>query len=164
MIYTSHFKSKLTIRFINAIFLFCLVLTISNSLQAQSWTDTVWVEDATPAGATRGGNGETWTWISANPTPFSGTAAHQSNIVAGLHNHYFNNATETLTVTTGDVLFAYVYLDPSNMPREVTLQWSDGAWGQNAYWGENLISTTPKVYMGPLPAAGQWVRLEVAAS
>src|SRR5690606_29498484 len=38
-----------------------------------------------------------------------------------------------------------------------------------AYWGANLISggtdgTTSRTNLGPLPATGQWVRLEVPAS
>ena len=46
---------------------------------------------------------------------------------------------------------------------------NDGDWNQRAYWGENLINwgtdgTVSRRYMGALPAAGQWVRLEDPAS
>jgi len=57
-----------------------------------------------------------------------------------------------------------------NPPSEVVLQWNDGSWEHRAYWGANLISawgvdgTNSRRYMGPLPAAGQWVRLEVPAA
>ena len=49
------------------------------------------------------------------------------------------------------------------------LQWNDGTWEHRAYWGANQIGfgvdgTNSRRYMGTLPAAGQWVRLEVAAS
>lgn len=42
-------------------------------------------------------------------------------------------------------------------------------WEHRAYWGANLIGwgadgTNSRRHMGPLPAAGQWVRLEVPAS
>ena len=90
---------------------------------------TVWVEDAVPAGATLGGIGEGWSWVSSNPAPFSGTLAHQSALVSGVHQHYFYNATATLSVAVGDTLFAYVYLDPANPPSEVMLQWYDGELG-----------------------------------
>ena len=132
--------------------------------------DTVWVDDAVPAGATAlAGGGDAWNWISANPAPFSGAKAHQSTLVPGLHEHYFNSATATLSVATGDVLFAYVYLDPANPPSEIMLHWYDGSWEHRAYWGANLITyggnnTAGRHYMGPLPAAGQWVRLNVPAS
>ena len=138
---------------------------------ANGATDTtVWVEDALPVGA--GGvatGGDSWNWISGGPTPFSGTKAHQSSIGAGLHEHFFNWASATLTVAAGDTLFAYVYLDPANLPRELMLCWNANNWEHRAYWGANLINygadnSAGRHYMGPLPAAGQWVRLEVPAS
>ncbi|HXL81271.1 MAG TPA: hypothetical protein VN951_10380, partial [Pyrinomonadaceae bacterium] len=51
----------------------------------------------------------------------------------------------------------------------VMLQWTDGGWGHRAYWGANNISlgsdgTDSQRFIGPLPATGQWVRLEVPAS
>ncbi len=80
--------------------------------------ETVWVEDALPAGAIPAGDSEGWNWVSANPTSFSGSVASQSNVVAGEHQHYFFNATQTMTVNTGDHLVAYVYIDPANVPSE----------------------------------------------
>ena len=89
---------------------------------------------------------------------FSGTAAHQSNLSSGSHQHYFGYAWATLSVSTGDVLFAYVYLDPANIPLELMLQWNDGSWEHRAYWGANNIlngtdGTTNRFHAGPLPAA-----------
>jgi hypothetical protein len=131
---------------------------------------TVWVEDAVPLGATVGGDGEGWNWVSGNPAPFSGALAHQSALASGVHQHYFYNATTTLAVGVGETLYAYVYLDPVNPPSEVVLQWNDGSWEHRAYWGANLIGywgvdgAASRRYMGPLPVAGQWVRLEVPAA
>jgi len=128
------------------------------------------MDDAVPAGAqsVAGYGGESWTWVSSSPTPYSGGSAHQSIVASGLHNHYFYGATATLSVGTGDKLFAYVYLDPSNPPSEVMLQWSDGSWEHRASWGANQIASGPNEpvsqhYMGALPTAGQWVRLQVPA-
>jgi hypothetical protein len=86
-----------------------------------------------------------------------------------LHEHWFDHATATLDVGTGDTLYAYVYLDPANPPSEVMLAWNNGTWEHRAYWGANSITygingTNSRRYMGPLPAEGQWVRLEVPAS
>jgi RHS repeat-associated protein len=132
-------------------------------------SERVWVEDQTPVGAALAGDGEFWNWTTANPTPFSGTAAHQSNINGGTHQHYFQGATDLLSVNAGDSLFTYVYLDPANPPRQVMLQWNNGNWEHRAYWGQSLISwgnegTESRRHMGPLPALGQWVKLEVPAS
>src|SRR5262249_55981396 len=104
-------------------------------------TTTAWVEDSTPAGATLASDGgDAWTWVSSNPTPFSGNLANQSNIAAGEHQHYFYGASNTLSVATGDKLFAYVYLDPANPPSEIMLQWNvGGSWEHRAYWGANDI-------------------------
>jgi hypothetical protein len=73
-----------------------------------------------------------------------------------------------MSVSTGSTLYAYVYLDPANPPTQVMLQWSDGSWDHRAYWGASQLNyglegTAGRRYMGPLPAAGQWVQLKVPA-
>ncbi|MEO5368132.1 MAG: PKD domain-containing protein, partial [Magnetococcus sp. WYHC-3] len=144
-----------------------VVITVTSS---GGGGEQVWVEDAIPSGGTAASTGaDSWTWVSANPAPYSGSQAHQSAIASGAHQHYFYNATATLGVNSGDRLFAYIYLDPANVPSEVMLQWNDGSWEHRAYWGANSLpwgvdGTVSRRYIGPLPAAGQWVRLEVAAS
>ncbi|MEW6305433.1 MAG: glycoside hydrolase family 9 protein, partial [Verrucomicrobiota bacterium] len=134
-------------------------------------TNLVWFDDALPEGAFGSGDGgDSWNWVSENPAPYSGTRAHQSANASGIHSHGFSGATHTLTLNTGDILVTYVYLDPANPPREIMLGWLDGeSWEHRAYWGENLIpygadGTPGKAYLGALPPAGQWVRLEVPAS
>ena len=133
--------------------------------------DVAWVDEEPPEGASlTADGGDEWRWVDSDPTPFSGTNAHQSNAADGFHQHYFEGATDTLSVDRGDSLFAYVYLDPENISEEVMLQWNDGTgWEHRAYWGANNIElgtdgTESRRYMGPLPPAGEWVRLEVAAS
>jgi len=113
--------------------------------------------------------GDSWSWVTANPAPYSGTVAHQSAIAAGLHEHYFDWANATLEVAAGDSLYSYVYLDPVNLPSEIMLHWNDGSSEHRAYWGANNIpyctdGTASRRYMGALPAAGQWVRVQVPAS
>ncbi len=134
--------------------------------------ETVWVDSQLPTGATAGsdGTGEGWNWVSQNPAPLRGRLAHQSALAAGMHQHYFSNASATMHVAPGDDLFSFVFLDAANPPREVMLQWRtpDGSFDHRAYWGEDLIAfgapgTPSRCYMGPLPTLGQWVRLEVPA-
>ena len=134
-------------------------------------TYPVWVDDALPMGAIMGSDGgDAWTWVSSNPAPFSGTLAHQSELASGEHQHHFRDSSTTLDVAVGDTLFVYVYLDPTNPPSELMLQWTDGSnWEHRAYWGANQITwgsdgSASRRYMGPLPALGQWVRLEVPAA
>jgi F5/8 type C domain len=134
---------------------------------------TSWVfNQMIPAGAVTGGNLEDWNWIDLNPEPQSDAAfVHQSSNVAGMHQHYFYYATDTLTVNPGDRLYAWVYLDPVNPPSEVMLQWFEPGtgWEHRAYWGANNLSfgtdgTVSRRYMGPLPPLDQWVLLEVPAN
>jgi len=139
---------------------------------------TVWFDDALPAGAVQGpddtatgGVTEVWNWVSANPTPYAGTKSHQSSIVAAtnIRQHYFMNATSTLSVGTGEILYAWVYLQQPNMPSEIMLQWNDGVnWEHRAYWGANDIGwgqdgTPSRINMGPLPQDGGWVKLVIPA-
>jgi DNA-binding beta-propeller fold protein YncE len=143
------------------------ILSTSPPPPPPSPTDTVWLDDAVPTGATQVG---AWNFVSADPTPFSGLLAHQSPLAAGFSQHFFYNATDQLAISAGDTLFAYVYLDPANPPSELMLQWYQaGSWQHRAYWGGNFINlgtdgTPSRSYMGPLPPAGGWVRLEVPAS
>jgi len=125
----------------------------------QDYENYVMMDDSSPAGATPGADGGYgWNWTGARtPEP--------------VHQHYFYGATQRLQVNAGDNLYAYVYLDPANPPSEVMLQWSGvgSGWSHRAYWGANNIpwgtdGTVDRKYMGPLPAAGGWVRLEVPAS
>ncbi|MEW6303034.1 MAG: Ig-like domain-containing protein [Verrucomicrobiota bacterium] len=143
-----------------------VTVTVNNGTSST----TVWIDDSLPAGASPSSSGgDSWTWASNNPSPFSGVLAHQSAIAAGMHQHFFENATAALTVNSGDTLFAYVYLDPSNPPNEVMLQWNDGSWEHRAYWGADNIGwgvngSASRYFAGALPPAGQWVRLAVPAA
>jgi serine/threonine-protein kinase len=151
------------------------MVTLSSGSPSPSG-EMVWVDDATPPGAMlESDGGDAWTWITDNPKPYSGKMAHQSNIAAGSHQHYFKGAMEKMSVGSGDRLFAYVYLDPANTPSEVMLQWHTASlpestsWEHRAYWGANNLTygndgNDSRRFMGPLPAAGRWVRLEVPAS
>lgn len=131
--------------------------------------NTVWVDDALPVGANPDQDGgDSWTWVGSNPTPISGALANQSNIGTGEHQHFFTGATATLPVSTNDTLFAYIYLDPANVPAEAMIQWNDGSWNHRAYWGSNAITfgingTPSRLAMGALPPTGRWTKLSVPA-
>jgi len=128
----------------------------------------VWFDDDPPAGASLQGNTE-WKFVSKADGPvFSGEKA-STRTATELSQHFFTGATSALKIGEGDKLFAYVYLDPKNPPKEVMLQFNDGAWEHRAYWGENAIpwgaeNSPARVAMGPLPKLGEWVRLEVDAA
>jgi hypothetical protein len=120
-----------------------------------------WIEDNLPGNATGLGD-EPWSWSTSSP--YNGTSCHVSAAKTGIHQHYFSNTSDVMHVRIGGELFTYIYLDPSSMPTEVMLQWYDGTDWKNAYWGADNINWSPRVYMGPLPTSGKWVKLSVPAS
>ena len=133
-------------------------------------TDTAWVAGGLPAGAQQHVDKDSWTFAAFAPPPPSGATPHASAVAAGLHQHYFDKVTDAgkLKVENEDFLFAEIFLDPGNLPQEVMLQWYDETQEHRAYWGLSKIplgveSTASRRYMGPLPSAGGWVRLEVPA-
>ncbi|HEX6641846.1 MAG TPA: discoidin domain-containing protein, partial [Thermoanaerobaculia bacterium] len=126
--------------------------------------EVLWFEDATPPGATLT---TSWEWTTNQAA--GGTQSVHRSAAAGWHQHVFENATTPIIVQPGDVFYTYVLMDPCDPPLEVMLQFHDSNWSYRAYWGENLIpfgtdGTISRVRMGPLPAAGGWVRLEVPAA
>lgn len=126
----------------------------------------VWLDDAVPEGTQATGD-QPWTFVEDPHPVFSGKVSHVGES-QGLGQHLFQSAKTPLTIEDGDMLFSYVYLDPKNPPKEVMLQWNDGSWEHRAYWGANSINwgteeSPGRRHMGPLPATGQWVRLEVPA-
>jgi hypothetical protein len=133
--------------------------------------EQVWIDDELPAGAQLLGSAgaDSWHWVSAPDAPvFSGKRSHTQSGMGEQRQHYILGVKEPLKAEPADTLFAYVYLDPKDPPKEIMLQWNAGDWDHRAYWGEDLIDfgatgTPSRHAMGPLPKAGGWVRLEVPA-
>jgi hypothetical protein len=133
--------------------------TSTTSTTTSAMPGTMWMDDALPNGA---GLSSGWSWVS---NAVSGTKSLQTIVASNQQDFGFNWAAP-LSLTTGDVLVAYVYLDPVNTPREIMLSFASDSWEHRAYWGANEISygtnnSNGRRNMGALPAAGQWVRLEI---
>jgi hypothetical protein len=136
--------------------------------KAAEATEFVWIDDAAPTGAQLQGDSE-WKFVTKTEGPvFSGEKA-STRKAPGLSQHFFTGASPGLAVGEGDKLFAYVYLDPADLPKTIMLQFNDGSWEHRCFWGEDVIawgtpSTPAHVALGPLPKAAEWVRLEVDAA
>ena len=122
-----------------------------------------------PSGASPQGDGP-WEFVANTDAPDFGGRRAVRITADGLKQRFFDNAARKLKIGKGDTLFADVYIDSSNPPKELMLQWhTKGGWSHRAYWGENLIDwgadgTPSRLRMGDLPAAKKWVRLEVPAA
>ena len=153
--------------------------------------EIVWVEDGLPVGAYEIYDTEDWNWVNSfndgqgwnggTVTAYSGLPGstplmNLSALGDGIHQQSFISPNTCVLVGTGQVLFAYINLDPSYPSDQVMLQWcvleDDGStsWEYRAYWGNNDIGWgtdgTVSCYCvtNQVPTAGQWVRLEVPAS
>jgi RHS repeat-associated protein len=140
---------------------------VSRSYNSRAAGKPVYVEDQLPYDAQPR---DTWVWDEV--VRWSGARSHTDPPRAGIHQHYFESSQGRLFVPHGASLVTYVYLNPGSVPREVMLQFRTAvnpSWEHRAYWGEDLIpwgtnGQHSRQRLGDLPAAGQWVRLEVPAS
>ncbi len=128
----------------------------------------IWIEDEGPAGAQLQGDSP-WEFVSAPDHQVHSGSKSTRRKADGLSQHFFTGASPGLKIGEGDKLFAYCWLDPANPPKTVMLQFNDGNWNHRAFWGEDTIAfgagdTPEHRSMGPLPATGEWVRLEVDAA
>jgi len=131
--------------------------------QEQPRVDTLWFDDELPGE----GAGQGFDWVDS--PVFAGERA-MARRGEGVHQFFVEMAGQKLRVGEGDVLFAHVWIDPANPPREVMFQWfGDGrGWEHRAFWGEDVIGwgqpgTPSRHRVGELPATGRYVRLEVPA-
>ena len=102
----------------------------------------VWIDDAVPPGKQEIG-GPTNVPGTSSPRRTSTPSTRRQVAPAGkptaCNSACSSEAKSPLHVGEGDTLFAYVYLDPKNPPKEIMLQWHSTGWLHRAYWGDNAI-------------------------
>ena len=130
-------------------------------------TELVILDDELPAGAKMPSPpfpaDVPWNFISKNEGPVHSGEKSAKLTAKGGQQNIFEKVNPGLRVGAGDVLFAYVYLDPKDPPEQIMLQWHTRDWSHRAYWGADKLSlgSPVKKSIGALPEAGKWVRLEV---
>jgi hypothetical protein len=140
---------------------------------AATTVETVWLDDDFPAGAQAAGNpGQPTKWVTsadAGAQVFSGKRALRRTD-KGLAQDYYQSGAAPLDVPPTATFFAYVWVDPADLPKTLMLQFHTSEWLHRAVWGDydaiewGKPGTTEKFNAGPLPEAGKWVRLEVPAA
>jgi len=129
--------------------------------------EKVWFDDELPAGAKPAGDGvPPWRLGSAPKHPVYSGQESSVRSADRLSQHLFTEATDRLAIGAQDRLFAHVYLEPDDLPKTIQLQFHTDSWEHRAYWGLDRGHAAGRDnetnhHMGDLPAAGQWVRLEV---
>ncbi len=130
--------------------------------------EDVWFDDAFPPGRVFASPGHATQYVDAGSgRVFSGSKALKrtdtglaQDVVEGM---------PAKTIPPQGKLFAHVYVDPANKPKTLMLQYFKGDWLHRAVWGDydaipwGAPGTTQKVAIGPIPASGQWLKLEVDA-
>jgi len=130
--------------------------------------EVVWIDDELPPNAQAQGD-TPWRFVTKGEGPVLSGEKSSTRTATGLSQHFFTGANPGLKIGDGDVLFAYVFLDPANPPKSIMLQFNDGSWDHRMNWGDEdaigfgVKNTPAKRIAGPLPKAGEWVRLEVNA-
>ena len=128
--------------------------------------DFVWIDDELPPGAKSEG-GNAWEFVGKPAHPVQSGRTSLRVTAKGLDQRVLMAGGGKLKTGEGDTLFASLYIDPKNPPKEVMLQWHTKAgWSHRAYWGDNAIDwgkdgTPERMRIGVLPATGRWVRLDV---
>ncbi|HEX6098259.1 MAG TPA: hypothetical protein VF432_18165 [Thermoanaerobaculia bacterium] len=126
-------------------------------------TDTVWIDDTLPAGATLGGSGS---WDTAHKTSGTQSLATGGAAASGLHTVSVSGATATLQVDTGDKLVVNMLLNDCMPANEVLIRYHTVSGLTKTAWIGSYHGIEPPdaYYYGAIPAAGQWVRVEIPAS
>ena len=131
--------------------------------------EVIWIDDDLPSGAQPQGD-TPWRFVTKGEGPVFSGEKSSTRTATGLSQHFFTGANPGLKIGEGDVLFAYVFLDPANPPKSIMLQFNDGGWDHRSNWGDEdaigfgVKNTPSKRIAGALPKTGEWVRLEVRAA
>jgi len=135
-------------------------------LPAPRDAEIVWMEDEVPAGYKAQGSPN---FVGEGHPVFSGRKALRRKASEGVQ-EVFESSTPALTVPQNARLFAHVYLDPKDPPKQVMLQFNTGDWEHRAVWGDieaikwGEKGKASRRHLGALPKLGEWVRLEVDAA
>src|SRR2546422_11570101 len=101
--------------------------------------DVVWLDDELPAGSSPTGSSgpESWQWASKPQPVFGGQRSHFQESSDKWTQHYAIGANPPLVLESeNDVLYAYVFLQKGNLPKEIMIQWNvGGSWDHRAAWG-----------------------------
>jgi hypothetical protein len=127
-------------------------------------TETIWIDDAPPSGATSLGDATFSSSYAAK-----GTQSLRFEGGYGVFSHEINGASATFSVAAGESLIAYMLANECNVPKEIVLswhttsgQWKRVFWGNDTLYGRGLASELGFFRAGDVPTSGdEWVRLTV---
>lgn len=129
--------------------------------------ESIWFDDEFPEGGQLVFNGHPTQLVSAEMGPVYRGLKALKRTTEGLAQDVWQQAKTPLRLPREGSLFAWVFIDADRPPQAVMLQFHRENWEHRAVWGDiNAIHwgeahTASRFYMGPLPEAGTWSKLEV---
>ena len=140
----------------------------ANPLPGKIRRETVWLDDAIPAGVKSRGDGKAFHFVGeeSGVKPFSGKLSLRRKAQGVTAQDYFT-AAPAFEIAAGVKFFAHVWLDPKDPPKAIMLQFHTTGWENRANFGDagaiqyGDVKAKTKVQAGALPKTGEWVRLEV---
>ncbi|MGI9244310.1 MAG: PSD1 and planctomycete cytochrome C domain-containing protein [Verrucomicrobiales bacterium] len=128
-------------------------------------SEDIWFDDAFRAGAQPKDSGGSLSFVEEPVV----SGAKSIRVSGPEMAQVYYEAGPELVVPAGGKMFVHVYLDPSDPPEELMIQFNTGSWNHRAIWGADLIEwgkvNSPQRFpAGGLPRPGEWVRLEVDSS
>ena len=133
---------------------------------APATSETVWLDDDPPAGASAQSTPGGPSWFTASQAGEVASGARcLDRTASGIGQDVFMPAGDIQSGAAGGELFAHVWIDPAAPPRAVMIQLHTDSWEHRAVWGEGgvipwgAVGQASQMVMGPLPEAGKWVRV-----
>jgi hypothetical protein len=113
--------------------------------------------------------GNPTTFVEAGQGPVHSGKRALKRTAKGVAQDYFANGA-SFDIPPNGVISVWVYLEPTDLPKSIMVQFHVGGWNHRAYWGEEgaipfgRVRTPEKVNAGELPEAGKWTQLKVDAA
>ena len=129
---------------------------------ACSFAETVWIDGKLPEDSYSEGE-----WVWDEQLTQGETVSHTSNTTSGRDRRQFRTESK-VSVGSETEIIQYIYLDPANLPSGIMAKFIyDNDDELSLYWEsdrEAFVDMSEYItawYMGPLPEAGKWVRLDI---
>ena len=125
--------------------------------------ETVWIDDELPENVQPIG---TWRW--SPKLAHSGSNSHTFAVDEPAYG--FTTKLNPLEIRPGETVIFYLWIDPKDVPEELSVGlWVKGKWfsaWSHFVWGPEPDKKQKKAkrrrhYIGPLPQAGRWTRMEM---
>lgn len=129
-------------------------------------SETVWFEDAFPAGAKVGALGAPTAFVTKAEGPVLSGEKALKRKAEGVAQDYFSTGAN-LEVPPNAKITVSCFVDEKDPAKSIMVQFHTGGWNHRAVWGDEgaipygKVRTTERAYMGAIPEKGKWMKLDI---